>query len=327
MDFIVYRNIPTRLRPGYEALLSDAGLQDEGNATATVLAVEDGEVRGCCSLRHNILCQLAVSEHCQEGGLAARLVSVLVQEAVESGYAHLFLCTKPEHRARFGSLGFYPIAETAEMLLMENSRSGFQTFLDALPKFPGENGAIVCNCDPITLGHLRLMEYAAAQCSHLYVFVLSEDAGLVPASDRFRLVQEATAHLSNVSVHRSADYLVSRATFPAYFLKAETDPEHARADLDLTIFGQRIAPALGIVRRFVGEEPFCPVTAAYNEQMLKTLPEWGVAVEVLPRRDGISASRVRALFTEGKLEETRPLVPEVTYAYLRSISSTDSGCP
>lgn len=323
MDLIVYRNIPSRLRTGYEALLSAAGLQDEGNATATALAMEDGKIMGCCSLRHNILCQLAVSEACQEGGLAARLVSALVQEAVDSGFGHLFMCTKPEHHARFGSLGFYPIAQTAEMLFMENSRSGFQSFLEALPKFPGENGAIVCNCDPMTLGHLRLMEYAATQCGHLYVFVLSEDAGLVSASERFRLVREATAHLPNVSVHRSADYLISRATFPAYFLKAETDPEQARADLDLTVFGQRIAPALGITRRFVGEEPFCPVTAAYNAQMMETLPRWGVEVEVRPRKDGISASRVRTLFAEGALEELRSMVPEVTYAYLRSISSTD----
>jgi [citrate (pro-3S)-lyase] ligase len=79
---------------------------------------------------------------------------------------------------------------------------------------------------------------------------------------------------------------------------------------------------LQISRRFAGEEPLDPVTAAYNEAMRASLPDHGVEVRIIPRKclDGqpISASRVRRLIAEGKLAETRALLPATTYAYLTS---------
>ena len=100
------------------------------------------------------------------------------------------------------------------------------------------------------------------------------------------------------------DYIISRATFPAYFLQG--DPEQARCDLELTLFGKRIAPALGITRRFVGQEPYSPVTARYNQRMQALLPQWGIRVEEIPRLEGISASRVRQLLRQGRLAELQP---------------------
>lgn len=324
MEIAVYHSVPTRFQTERAALLAFYGLKDEPGITATALAIEDDRIEGCCSLRGNTMCQLAVAEDVQEAGLASQLLSALIREALSAGQTHLFLCTKPMYEKHFGSLGFYPIARTRDMLFMENRREGFRRFLDTLPKVSGKNGAIVCNCDPITLGHLHLITQAAEQCDHLYVFVLSEDTGFFPVDERYRLVKAATAHLSNVSVVHSSDYLISRSTFPAYFLKNEIDPAQARAELDLVIFGNSIAPSLGIVRRFVGEEPFCPVTAAYNVQMKQMLPGYGVEVIEIPRFAGISAGKVRALFRDGRLEELRPMVPEVTYDYLRSIASGSS---
>lgn len=92
-------------------------------------------------------------------------------------------------------------------------------------------------------GHRHLVEYAAARCPHLYVFVLSEETGDFPAADRLELVRRGTADLPNVDVVPGGDYIISRATFPAYFLQG--DPEQARCDLELTLFGKRIAPGPG----------------------------------------------------------------------------------
>ena len=85
----------------------------------------------------------------------------------------------------------------------------------------------------------------------------------------------------------------------------------------------RIARALGITDRFVGEEPLSPATALYNQAMGELLPQAGVKLHIFQRKsdDGvnpISASRVRALLKEGKLEEVKTLVPETTYAFLAS---------
>ena len=48
--------------------------------------------------------------------------------------------------------------------------------------------------------------------------------------------------------------------------------------------------------------------------MKELLPECGIELCEIPRLDGISASKVRALLREGKPELTRELVPETTYA-------------
>ena len=128
-------------------------------------------------------------------------------------------------------------------------------------------------------------------------------------------MRQGTAHLGNVSVCAGGDYVISHTTFPAYFLKDPRTADAAKCALDLTLFGQKIAPALHITRRFVGQEPFCPVTALYNRTMHALLPPMGVAVTELPRLEGISATAVRQFLQAGRLQEIAALVPEVTYDY------------
>ena len=86
----------------------------------------------------------------------------------------------------------------------------------------------------------------------------------------------------------------------------------------------RLAETAGISVRFVGSEPFCPVTRAYNEALAQALPARGVALRELPRleRDGraVSATAVRALVRVGRWEEIRPLVPETTSGGLDTVA-------
>lgn len=89
---------------------------------------------------------------------------------------------------------------------------------------------------------------------------------------------------------------------PDVLYKDKADAGRINADLDLALFGSAIAPALGITKRFVGTEPFCAVTRAYNERMKQILPKYGVEVIEIPRIGGISASLVRKAMAEGNLE-------------------------
>ncbi len=77
-----------------------------------------------------------------------------------------------------------------------------------------------------------------------------------------------------------------------------------------------------IKKRFVGKEPYCPVTSVYNEIMKQVLPSHGIEVEEVERLtssgDAISASRVRSLLADGKMDEVKALVPDTTYAFLVS---------
>ena len=77
-------------------------------------------------------------------------------------------------------------------------------------------------------------------------------------------------------MYESELYLVSRATFPAYFIRDEEHADEVRSDIDIGLFAERIAPALNIKKRFVGDEPYSPVTDAYNRRMKELLPEHGI---------------------------------------------------
>ena len=201
------------------------------------------------------------------------------------------------------------------MVMLCRQRDALVRFLASLPRWQeGVIGCVVCHANPFTRGHLHLIATAAAQCDHMLVFVVAEEGGPFPAADRLSLVREGTAHLPNVTIRSGGDFIVSRSTFPAYFLRDEQS-EDARCDLDLTLFARHIAPALHITRRFVGEEPFSPTTAAYNRRMKEILPTYGVSVTEIPRLENISATAVRRLLAEGRLADIQPLVPETTYAY------------
>ena len=78
-------------------------------------------------------------------------------------------------------------------------------------------GSIVMNCNPFTLGHKYLVEYAAKQVDYLYIFVVEEDLSAIPFVDRLFLVHENTKHLSNVIVVPSGDFIISHTTFANYW--------------------------------------------------------------------------------------------------------------
>ena len=134
------------------------------------------------------------------------------------------------------------------------------------------------------------------------------------------MIRRGTADLGNCHVFESDMYLISRATFPAYFIRDEEHAELVRSDLDIELFCGRIAPALNISIRFAGEEPFSPVTRAYNERMKELLPAHGIRFEEIPRLSGISAGEVRRLIGSGDTDAVRKMVPESTYEYIQSRS-------
>lgn len=303
------------------AFLAERGLTMEGGADyCAVLRDDAGRLAACGCLDGSVIKYVAVSPAAEGEGAAATIVSELVNHAYREGKAHLFLFTKPGSEDMFRSLGFHPVARTGDAVMLEDRRDGIDRFIASLPKAEGIKGACVVNCDPFTLGHRYLIETAAKACDFLYVFVVSEDAAHFPAKDRYELVKHGTADLANIAVVQSEDYLVSRATFPAYFIKDRVRAEDVRTEMDIAVFAGRIAPGVGVTRRYVGTEPYCPVTRAYNEKMRELLPAYGIEFIEIPRKDGISASAVRRFLKEGRLGEIETLVPPTTYAYLKNLA-------
>ena len=302
--------------------LKKAGLAVQEDAQQTVLVWDDGSLIATGSRTGNLLKYIAVDPTRQGEGLLAKVLTALRQEAFREGYDRLFLYTKPINEPLFGDLMFYPVAQTGDVLLMEDRRDGIGHFIRQLPagEHSGKIGAAVMNCDPFTLGHQYLVETAAKACDHLYIFVLSEDKGHFSAADRIEMVRRGTEHLNNVTVLPTGPYLISSATFPTYFLKNRDQAAQIHCQLDVEIFARHFAPAFSITTRFVGTEPLSPLTEQYNEILKAQLPTRGISVEEIPRlaleSTPISASAVRAALAAGDWQTVQSLVPYTTFAYI-----------
>ena len=312
-----------------EAFLEKQNLSLDYQIDYTVALLDKERIVATGSLGGRILKCIAVDERYKNMGLSAKLVTHLTREACSRGVTHLFIYTKPENKIIFSNLGFYPIAEVpAKVVLLENRPAGVKNYLKKLLQENEEahsgdlSGAIIINANPFTLGHQYLIEYAASKCELLHLFVLQEDKSSFPTEVRYRLVKEGVKHLSNVAVHMGKDYIISDATFPSYFIKEFQDAVETHARLDLELFSHLLAPALGIKKRFVGQEPYCKVTATYNLVMQEILPAQGIEVQVVPRLthqgEPISASKVRELIREERIHEIKKLVPETTFQFLLS---------
>lgn len=315
--------------------LEENGLRlDECIAQFVVVLDEHERILACGGISGNIIKCIAIKPDMRGSGIVLQLATELVNLAYELGQHELFIYTKPEYEKLFQHCGFYLIAEAKpNVVLLENSRTRLAKQRDrwAQMRVAGEKiGAIVMNANPFTLGHRYLVEQALSQCEHLHLFVVGEDASQFSYHDRFQLIQQGLADLSHLTIHPGSNYIISRATFPDYFLKDRGLADSLYLEFDLKLFRQQIAPSLGITHRFVGTEPHCAVTREYNRQMHYWLTEAEmsadkITVVEIERKscDGepISASRVRALLSQHDWQAIEKLVPASTFAFLKQIET------
>lgn len=313
-----------RTQAQMDALLEQEGIRRDRNLDYSCGVFDDGELIACGSSFHNTLRCLAVSSEHRGEGLMNQVVSHLMERQVNLGNSHVFLYTKLKNERIFKDLGFYEIARVdGSLVFLENRRDGFARYLRSLEKTKreGQCAAVVMNANPFTLGHRYLVEQAARACDAVHLFVLSENIGPIPFAVRRDLVRRGVEDLPNVICHDSGPYIISTATFPSYFLPDDDSAAAAHARLDLAVFG-RIAEALGVTRRYVGQESASHVTAIYNETMAKSLPELGIECIVVPRLElagrVVSASTVRQAIHDGVEDTVQDMLPPATAAYFAS---------
>ena len=333
-------------------LLAQAGIRAE-NSIEEVFGIFDGGKLAATAARYrNIIKCVAVGESYRGTNVINELIGGVYTEVFNAGYHACFVYTKKEARDSFLRFGFRDVEQADETVyFMEHAVGGFRDYLEELrthrlpldarsgvcktgqevKRKTGREGvretenadrrcaAVVMNANPFTLGHLHLVTRASRENDLVHLFVLSEEMSAFRAAARIELVRQGTAHLKNVIIHPTSDYLVSAATFPAYFLKEHDDITRIQAKLDSRIFINHIAPALGITVRYVGTEPFSIATEIYNNTMQEAFCD-NVKLIVLDRyrtEEGevVSASTVRTLLASGNVEKAGKLVPPTTRAY------------
>lgn len=308
------------------SLLSAQGIKLDANIEEIIGIFDDKQLLAVGGIFKNTLRSIAVAKGCEGTGVINTLMSELISAQYRKGNNHLFIYTKPESAKSFTHFGFRKVAESkGKAVLLETDDGDIETYLEKLSSYKVEGqkiAAIVMNGNPFTKGHQYLIERASKESAHVHVFIVSEDQSTFPTKVRYRLIQEGTAHIDNISLHQGGDYIISSATFPTYFLKEKDNDVSIHAELDLRIFGEIIAKELGITHRYVGEENYCQVTASYNLAMKQYLPEYGIKVVEVGRLNSgekqISASHVRKYIKDEQWEKIKKIVPKTTYDFLKS---------
>lgn len=307
-------------------LLETNQLQLQDHLDYTAVLKEDGKLIGTCSHKNNVLKSFALLPCYQAGGRATHLLTHMINHLFDRGYHTLMAYSKSVNRAIFESMHFRCIYDTGDVALMLHGIDSLEAYIKELQKEVARDtkkiSGIVMNANPFTKGHQYLVEKAAKESDLLLVFVVEEDVSDFSFKDRFKMVVLGTDHLKNVKVLKGGDFMVSMATFPNYFIRDAS--EHARysAELDAGIFASLIAPRLGIKKRYVGTEPFSPMTQIYNESLKKILNKYEVKLELVDRLEvenqAISASEVRKHLNIGGWRQVEKMLPKTTYDYLKN---------
>ena len=188
-------------------------------------------------------------------------------------------------------------------------------YLDTLKLYrrQGSNGAIVMNCNPFTLGHRYLIEYAAKNVDNLYIFIDEDDKSLFPFEDRIDLVHKGVTGIKNVMILKSGKYIHTQQNFII------------DASDKISIFGLHIAPFLNLTVWFAGEETLNKDMAQNNQMIKKLLSEYEIRFESIPKKEvnrrAITTAYVRKLVKERNFAKLSELVPDSTLTYLKSLKA------
>ena len=304
----------------------DLSLDQDVDYTIVIRAGVGASIVATCSKARNVLKCFAVIEELRGEGITSMLISALIDKLFSQSIYHSFVFTKPANAHIFLALNFKLIHSNEDVALLENGIYDIYKALEQMKEKYNigdeKKASLVMNCNPFTLGHAYLIEEASKNNQEVLVFIVEEDQSLFPFKTRYELVFKGVSHLKNVKGLPSGEYVISSATFPSYFLREKGERLRAYVELDSSIFGKYFCKGFNITKRYVGDEPYCQVTEAYNEALKKVLPIYGVELHVVARkvfRDvPISASGVRDLIKQGDLQDLRNLLPEVTLEFLNT---------
>ena len=304
-----------------EKFLEGFDIKYERDVDYTIVALDGDKVVGTGSCAERILKCFAIDPTYQGMGITNTIITRLLDHQYQVGNKHLFIFTKPKSIKIFTDFGFSIVEKTEDVALLDNKIEELNQLLKNIED-QRESGAIVVNANPMTKGHLYLINEARKMTDLLHVFMVEEDESTFPYDFRYKIVKEELEKFDDVLVHPGNNYIISKNTFPTYFYKDEKTILKAYSELDSKIFGRYFARTLNIKKRFVGTEDKDLVTKNYNETMERILPGYGIEVVEIPRAslddEIISASKVRFFLKERKFEEAYKFLPEATIKALKS---------
>ena len=322
-------------RKQWQNLLTDLGITNfSTNETArldhTVGIYEGDQLVATGSTAGNVIKYVgACHKNSEAGAYFNAIISALLTHLAQQQIFHVFVFTKPKYVASFEYVGFHALAQTDSGAILETGDTSVKDYIAELPKIDHQDQArvagIVMNANPFTRGHRYLVETAAKANDLVYVFVVNTDASLFTTAERQELVAAGTADLQNVRVVNGSDYMVSYATFPAYFLPTAAAATRFQTQLDAQLFKTQIARPLHLTTRYLGSEPFSKTTGIYN-QVLQTILPPEVTVNVIDRKAvndrPITATAVRQAIADNVVDSVAASLPATTLDFIHTHLAT-----
>lgn len=322
MEQTVYQVYLDQEKKLIDKFLRDNNLFLEDDVDQTFYIKSQDAIIGTISASKNVIKCFAIDPNLRSGGIGSTLVSHIIQALHQKRIFHYMVFTKSENIDLFMQLGMNLLTKTDKVALLENDSSELRQNIQSIRQKMRPNkktAALVMNCNPMTNGHLYLIETCAKENEQVVLFLVEEDLSQFPFDMRFRIVTEATKHLENIIVVPSGRYIISLATFPTYFLRKEENIAKEHAKLDITLFKTHFMEPLGISMRYVGEEPYSETTNIYNDAMIDVLKDQVKIIKRIQFKENyISASYVRKALIKGDMELVKQLVPKATWQELIS---------
>jgi [citrate (pro-3S)-lyase] ligase len=306
-----------------KSLLSKHGLKSEDRITHTIGLFDGDLLVATGSIDDNVIKMLAVDAAYQGENLLSIVLTKLVNILNNEKKYKYFVFTKTENKKFFLDYNLFLIYEDDYMILFENKINTIvETLHDMKYKLNlkgGSTAALVMNCNPMTNGHLYLIETCAKKHDHVLIFLVEENRSVFPYDVRLKILKKSTKQIKNVHVLPSTPYIISRATFPTYFSKSLDEATKRYTQLDISLFKTYFMDIFNIDYRYVGTEPLDPLTNLYNQTMKEILGEKLIIIDRLSENDQpISASSIRKLIAKKDLSRIKQLVPKATYQFLKS---------
>ena len=289
----------------------------------------NNEVIATGSRSDKVIKCLAVKKEWQSHKLISLIIDVITESFFKEGIYHYFVVTRRKNEEIFKSLGFKEIIKNDLIIFMEKGISSINLKLTALKEGLERElkidldklniGAIILNANPVTNGHLKLIEYASKYHDLLLLFLVEEEKSWLTYIERTSLLFISTQHLGNIKILPSTEYLVSSATFPNYFLKDNVSRYEYMEMVDPLIFKKYFMPIFNIKKRYIGTE-IKPYMVSYNNALVKALDG---KIEVIKRYEDngviISSSHVRELIYSDGVDAVLKYIPKQAQTLFKNI--------
>ena len=114
-------------------------------------------------------------------------------------------------------MGFHLVAQAQRAIMLEHDRRALKRYVDYLTSLQrgGVCGAIVMNANPLTRGHLYLINRAREQVDHLFIILVADNPhNLFSYAERHEILEKAVQTMNNVTLVEGSIYLFRQLPFP-----------------------------------------------------------------------------------------------------------------